>query len=105
MPATRLLSSAEAEEVIRLARDVADHELRPRAARAEAQSAFPRDVFTTLGELGLLAMPYPEEYGGGGIPYEVYLQALEEIGGAWASVGVGVSVHVMSCWALATHGT
>jgi hypothetical protein len=50
-------------------------------------------------------MPYPEELGGAGQPYEVYLQALEEIGGAWASVGVGLSVHVMSCYPLATWGT
>ncbi len=41
--------------------------------------------------------------GRGGLPYKVYLQALEEIGGAWASVDV--SVHAMSCWALATFGT
>ena len=88
-----------------MVRDVATSELAPRAAQAEADSDFPRDVFAKLGELGLLAMPYPEEWGGGGLPYEVYLQALEELGGAWASVGVGVSVHVMSCWPLATFGS
>jgi alkylation response protein AidB-like acyl-CoA dehydrogenase len=50
-------------------------------------------------------MPFAERWGGGGFSYEVYLQALEELGGAWATVGVGVSVHVMSCWPLATFGT
>ena len=105
MPAERTMTSPEAEEVVRLAREVARGELAPRVARAEADSAFPREVFRTLGELGLLAMPYPEEWGGGGLPYEVYLQALEEIGGAWASVGVGVSVHTMACWPLVTYGT
>ena len=105
MPAERLLPTSEAEEIIALARDVAAGELLPRVAQAEADAAFPREVFAKLGELGLLAMPYPEEWGGGGLPYEIYLQALEEIGGAWASVGVGVSVHVMSCWPLATFGT
>ncbi|ADB48980.1 acyl-CoA dehydrogenase family protein [Conexibacter woesei] len=104
MPAERLLPTPEAEQIVALARDVAAGELAPRAARAEAESAFPRDVFAQLGELGLLAMPYPERWGGAGLPYEIYLQALEEIGGAWASVGVGVSVHVMSCWPLATFG-
>jgi len=105
MPAERTLPSAEAEEIVRLARDVAAGELTPRVAQAEEDSDFPRDAFRTLGELGLLAMPYPEQWGGGELPYEVYLQALEEIGGAWASVGVGLSVHVMSCWPLAAYGT
>ncbi|HEX3737534.1 MAG TPA: acyl-CoA dehydrogenase family protein [Solirubrobacterales bacterium] len=105
MPAERSLPSAEAEEIVDLARSVAREELAPRAAAAEEDAAFPRDAFRTLGELGFLGMPYPEEVGGAGQPYEVYLQALEEIAAAWASVGVGLSVHVMSCYPLATWGT
>jgi alkylation response protein AidB-like acyl-CoA dehydrogenase len=105
MPADRLLPTPEAREVVALARDVAQGELAPRAAEAEADAAFPREVFRTLGRLGFLSMPYDESLGGGGQPYEVYLQALEELGGAWASVGVGVSVHVMSCYPLVTRGT
>jgi alkylation response protein AidB-like acyl-CoA dehydrogenase len=50
-------------------------------------------------------MPYPVEQGGGGQPYEVYLQCLEELAGAWATIGVSVSVHVMTCWPLACFGT
>jgi alkylation response protein AidB-like acyl-CoA dehydrogenase len=105
MPADRTLPDPEAEDIVAMVRDVATTELAPRAAQAEADSQFPREMFAKLGALGLLAMPYPEEWGGGGLPYEVYLQALEELGGAWASVGVGVSVHVMSCWPLATFGS
>jgi alkylation response protein AidB-like acyl-CoA dehydrogenase len=105
MPAERLLPSAEAEEIVSTARRFAQAELSPRAAADEAADRFPRDVFRRLGELGFLGMPYPEEIGGAGQPYEVYLQALEEIGGAWASVGVGLSVHIMSCYPLATWGT
>jgi alkylation response protein AidB-like acyl-CoA dehydrogenase len=105
MPAERNLPSPEAEEIVGLARSVAQERLAPRAAEAEEDAAFPRDVFRTLGELGFLGMPYPEEVGGAGQPYEVYLQALEEIAAAWASVGVGLSVHVMSCYPLATWGS
>jgi alkylation response protein AidB-like acyl-CoA dehydrogenase len=105
MPADRLLPDDEAAAVVALARDVAAAELAPRAAAAEAAGAFPRDLFRELGRLGLLGMPYPEGVGGGGQPYEVYLQALEELGGAWASVGVGVSVHVMSCYPLSVWGS
>jgi alkylation response protein AidB-like acyl-CoA dehydrogenase len=50
-------------------------------------------------------MPYPESVGGAGQPYEVYLQALEHLSAAWATVGVGLSVHVMSCYPLATWGS
>jgi alkylation response protein AidB-like acyl-CoA dehydrogenase len=105
MPAERNLPSPEAEEIVGLARSVAREQLAPRVAAAEEDAAFPRDVFRTLGELGFLGMPYPEEVGGAGQSYEVYLQALEEIAAAWASVGVGLSVHVMSCYPLATWGT
>jgi alkylation response protein AidB-like acyl-CoA dehydrogenase len=105
MPAERNLPTAEAEEVVGLARAVAREQLAPRVAAAEEDAEFPRDAFRALGELGFLGMPYPEEVGGAGQPYEVYLQALEEIAAVWASVGVGLSVHVMSCYPLATFGS
>ena len=105
MPANRVLPTEEAADLIGLVRDLATNELLPRAAQDEATETFPRDVFRMLGQAGLLGLPYPEEYGGGGQPYEVYLQVLEEIGAVWSSVGVGVSVHALSCFGLATRGT
>jgi alkylation response protein AidB-like acyl-CoA dehydrogenase len=105
VPAERNLPTPEAEEIVALARSVAQETLAPQVAAAEEDAAFPRQAFRTLGQLGFLGMPYPEELGGAGQPYEVYLQALEEIAAVWASVGVGLSVHVMSCYPLATWGT
>jgi alkylation response protein AidB-like acyl-CoA dehydrogenase len=100
-----VLPTEETAELLRLVRQIAADELEGRSTAAEADGTFPRDVFTMLGRSGLLGLPYPEEYGGGGVPYAVYLQVLEELGAVWASVGVGVSVHALSCYGLVTRGT
>ena len=105
MPARRTFRSSEHADLIHLVRSIAVRELAPRAAEAEANEVFPRDVFRLLGEVGILGLPYPEEFGGAGVPYEIFLQVLEEISAVWASVGVGVSVHALSCFGLATCGT
>ncbi|MFE7839562.1 acyl-CoA dehydrogenase family protein [Streptomyces sp. NPDC057474] len=105
MPANRVLATDEATDLIALVRDICAKELAPKAVEAEATETFPREVFGVLGRAGVLGLPYAEEYGGGGQPYEVYLQAIEEIGYAWSSVGVGTSVHVLSCFGLDTMGT
>ncbi|MET1061565.1 MAG: acyl-CoA dehydrogenase family protein [Aeromicrobium sp.] len=105
MPAERLMPSEESQDLIELTRDIVGKELRPVIADLDARAEFPRTVFRTLGRAGLMSLPYPEEVGGGGQTYEVYLQALEEIASASASVGVGVSVHALSCFGLFTAGT
>ena len=88
-----------------LAHDIADAELRPRVADAERDGRFPRAEFATLGRAGLLALPYPEEHGGGGQPYETYLQVVEELATAWLAIGLGVSVHTLTCYPIARAGT
>jgi len=92
-------------ELLDLARELADKEVRPRAEAAERESAFPREVFRVLGRSGLLGLPYAERWGGGGQPYEVYLQVIEELARAWLAVGLGVSVHTLTCLPLAAYGT
>ncbi|HSV40710.1 MAG TPA: acyl-CoA dehydrogenase family protein, partial [Nocardioidaceae bacterium] len=105
MPASRVLPTPEAADLINLVRDLCTRELAPRVAQDEATETFPRDIFALLGQTGLLGLPYPEQYGGGGQPYEVYLQVVEEIASVWSSVGVGVSVHALSCFGLYEKGT
>jgi alkylation response protein AidB-like acyl-CoA dehydrogenase len=92
-------------ELLELTRELADRELRPAAADAERAGEFPRETFRLLGRSGLLGLPYPEEVGGAGVPYEVYLQVIEELASAWLAVGLGVSVHTLACYPLATAGS
>ena len=105
MPASRVLPSPEAVDLVELARTLAAKELAPHVDETEAEGRFPREIFRILGRAGLLGLPYPEQVGGGGQPYEVYLQVLEELASVWASVAVGVSVHTLACFGLATYGT
>ena len=105
MPTPRLVPTTEAADLLSLTRELAGKELAPKVDRYEAEAIFPREVFRTLGEAGLLGLPFPDKYGGGAQPYEVYLQVVEELATVWASVGVGVSVHTLSCFGVAEYGT
>ena len=105
MPVDRLLPSEEAIELIALTRDIADKVLDPIVDEHEKSETYPDGVFAQLGAAGLLSLPQPEEWGGGGQPYEVYLQVLEEIAARWAAVAVAVSVHSLSSHPLLTFGS
>jgi alkylation response protein AidB-like acyl-CoA dehydrogenase len=104
-PVDRQLPTDEARDLISLVRDIAQREIAPKAAEEEDAGRFPREIFTLLSESGLLGLPYGAEYGGGDQPYEVYLQVLEELAAARLTVGLGVSVHTLASYALATYGT
>jgi alkylation response protein AidB-like acyl-CoA dehydrogenase len=105
MPVVRTLPTAEAEALLTLTRDLVDGEVLPRVDEMESKAEFPRELFRTLGKAGLLGLAYPEEFGGGGQPYEVYLQVLEELGRGWAGLAVSVSVHTLSCFPVAQWGS
>ncbi|MDQ1746446.1 MAG: hypothetical protein QOD07_709 [Frankiaceae bacterium] len=105
MAVDRELPTDEAKALLDLAHDLAVNELAPKAAAYEERGEFPRDVFRLVGEAGLLGLAYDEEYGGGGQPYEVYLQVLEELAAGWAAVALGISVHTLSCYPVAAFGT
>ncbi|WP_392544327.1 acyl-CoA dehydrogenase family protein [Oryzobacter telluris] len=109
MPATRLMPTEEGQDLIDLTREICAKELRPKVDAAERAAAtdesFPTEVFRTLGSAGLLSLPHPEEHGGYGQPYEVYLQVVEEVASAWMSVAVGVSVHSLTAYPVTTFGT
>src|ERR1044072_401614 len=96
MPVDRLLPSEEAVDLIALTRDICDKVLDPIVDAHEKAEPYPDGVWAQLAPAGLLTLPQPEEWGGGGQPYEVYLQVLEEIAARWAAVAVAVSVDRLS---------
>jgi alkylation response protein AidB-like acyl-CoA dehydrogenase len=105
VPVDRELPTREAHDLLALTRELAEAELAPHAAQFEREERFPREVFRTLGEAGLLGLPFGEDVGGGGQPYEVYLQVVEELAARWASVALGISVHTLSCFPIDRFGT
>ncbi|MBY6707632.1 MULTISPECIES: acyl-CoA dehydrogenase family protein [unclassified Rhodococcus (in: high G+C Gram-positive bacteria)] len=105
MAVERLLPNDDARDLLQLTRDIADKVLDPIVDEHEKAETYPDGVFATLGEAGLLSLPYPEEWGGGGQSYEVYLQVLEELASRWAAVAVAVSVHGLSCHPLMSFGS
>jgi len=83
----------EQREIQALAREIADAEIAPNAASWDREHRFPAEVFARLGELGLMGVCVPEEYGGAGADFLSYVLVLEELSRADAGVGVTVAVH------------
>ena len=102
---TRLLPTEEAEALLELTREIATKELAPQVHEAEERAEFPEAAYRLLGKSGLLSLPVAEEHGGGGQPYEVYLQVVEEIAAVWPSVAVGTSVHSLTAHVVATNAS
>jgi alkylation response protein AidB-like acyl-CoA dehydrogenase len=105
VPVDRELPTREAADLLALTRELADAELAPKAAQYEREERFPREVFRVLGDAGLLGLPFGEDVGGGGQPYEVYLQVVEEVAARWASVALGISVHTLACFPIDRFGS
>ncbi|WP_062198984.1 acyl-CoA dehydrogenase [Massilibacterium senegalense] len=77
-----------------MARDFAEKEVRPIADEVDRTSRFPKEVFRKMGELGLLGIPFPEEYGGAGGDTISYALAVEEIGKACGGTGLSYAATI-----------
>ena len=74
-------------------RDFARQEVAPVAAELDRQKRFPYELVAKLGELGLMGIPLPQEYGGGGADTLSYAMAIEELGRVDSSVAITVAAH------------
>ena len=87
------------------AREFAQRELAPTVAQRDEEERYDRGLFTRMGELGLTAIPYPEELGGAGLSYFAWALACEEIAAADMGMAISLSVHMLSQLCIYAHGT
>lgn len=78
-----------------VAKEFAEKSLAPRVEEIEATHNMPLELFKEAGELGLLAIPLPEEYGGADAGFDGYVLALEQIGRVSASMSMAIMAHVL----------
>ena len=84
----------EQKQIREMVAEFVDEEVVPRAADIDATDQFPTDLVEDLAELGLMGMPFPEEYGGAGLDYHAYPMALEEISRGSGGLGTIVAAHI-----------
>jgi butyryl-CoA dehydrogenase len=97
----------EEQRMVRdMVRDFAQQELAPRAAQVDKTEEFPAENIRKMAELGLLGLPYPEKYGGGGGDYLSYAIAVEEVARACGSTALIYAAHVsLGCGPIYYFGT
>ncbi|MEA2497234.1 MAG: short-chain 2-methylacyl-CoA dehydrogenase [Thermoleophilaceae bacterium] len=96
----------EHKNIQRLARDFAQQEVKPVAEELDRTKSFPYEIVAKLAELGLMGMPFPEEYGGGGTDNLSYALAIEELGRVDSSVCITVAAHTsLGTWPIYAFGT
>ncbi|MDG1148660.1 MAG: acyl-CoA dehydrogenase family protein [Crocinitomicaceae bacterium] len=94
------------EMIAQMVRDFAEKEIRPNLVEWDANEHFPVDTMKKMGELGLLGIYIPEEYGGSGFGYFEYVTALIELGKVCGGIGLSVAAHNSLCTGhIYYHGT
>jgi alkylation response protein AidB-like acyl-CoA dehydrogenase len=85
------------EMIAQMARDFAEREIRPNFMEWDETQHFPKELFHRLGELGMMGVLVPEEYGGAGLGYFEYVKVIEEIAKVCGSIGLSVAAHNSLC--------
>ena len=85
--------STEQKQIRDMVAEFVDEEIKPVAADIDKTDEFPRELVDEMAELGLMGMPFPEEYGGAGLDYHSYAIGLEEISRGSGGLGTIVAAH------------
>ncbi len=83
--------------IAQMAKDFAEKEIRPNLMNWDESQEFPRDLFRKAGELGMMGVLVPEQYGGSGFGYFEYISVIEEISKVCGSVGLSIAAHNSLC--------
>lgn len=89
--------SENQQMVINMVRDFAEKHIRPHVMEWDEAQTFPIETFKKLGELGLMGVLVPEEYGGSGLGYQEYVHVISEISKVCGSIGLSVAAHNSLC--------
>ena len=83
--------------IAQMVRDFADKHIRPKMMEWDEEQKFPVEVFKKLGELGLMGVLVPQEYGGSGFGYFEYVTAIVELSKVCGSIGLSMAAHNSLC--------
>jgi alkylation response protein AidB-like acyl-CoA dehydrogenase len=93
-----IIKENENQVMIRqMVKDFADKEIRPKMMEWDEAQTFPVEVFKKLGNLGLMGVLVPEEYGGSGLGYFEYITIVSEIAKVCGSIGLSLAAHNSLC--------
>mgnify|MGYP005766702965 FL=1 len=96
----------EEQEIIDMLHDFALKEVAPIAAEVDEDERFPEETWHKLADMGMMGVPFPEEYGGAGMSYLTYIGCCEELAKHCATTSVMVSAHTSLCtWPIYQFGT
>ena len=96
----------EEQDILDMLKDFCVKEVAPKAAEVDENERFPEETWHALGEMGMMGVPFPEEYGGADMSYLTYIAACEELAKHCATTSVMVSAHTsLCCWPIYQFGT
>ncbi len=96
----------EEQEILDMLHDFCLKEVAPKAAEVDENERFPEETWHKLAEMGMMGVPFAEEYGGAGLSYLNYIGVCEELAKHCATTSVMVSAHTsLCCWPISQYGT